>query len=253
MVNFSIEGKKAIVTGGSRGLGYSMARALHEAGAEVLVVGVQDHIKDAAAKLGGTGVPVHWCQADLCDMGSMRGMVKEALEKLGGRVDILINCAGLQHRCPAAEFPEEKWRSIIEVNLNAVFFVSQEIGRIMLEQGYGRIINVASMTCWNAATMIPAYAASKGAIAQLTKALSNEWSSKGVTVNAIAPGYFETALTADMKRLNPEHYRDVTARIPMGRWGKPEDLDGITVFLASDAAAYISGAVIPVDGGFLGK
>lgn len=253
MINLNLEGKRAIVTGGSRGLGYGFAQALHDAGAEVVITGVQDHIKDAAVRLGAEGAAIHYYQGDLTDTDKLPEMVETCKEMLGGRIDILVNCAGMQYRCPAADYPEDKWRRVLDVNLNAVFFLSQLVGRIMLEQGYGRIINIASMTSWCAATMIPAYASSKGAIMQLTKALSNEWCGKGVTVNAIAPGYIVTEMTADLKRLNPDHYADVTARIPMGRWGQIEDLHGIVVFLASDIASYISGAIIPVDGGFLGK
>ena len=253
MVDFSIKGRKALVTGGSRGLGYSMAKALHDAGAEVLIVGRQDHVKDAAERLGAEGAPVHYCQVDLVDIDAMRAMVPEALEKLGGRIDILVNCAGIQYRCMAEDYPEEEWRKIIEVNLNAVFFMSQEVGRIMLKQGYGKIINVASMNCWGAATRIPAYVASKGAVGQLTKALSNDWCARGINVNAIARSYMETDMMEDLQKVNPEHFNNVNSRIPMGRWGKPEDLEGITVFLASDASAYITGTVIPVDGGYQGR
>ena len=147
----------------------------------------------------------------------------------------------------------EEWERILRINLSAAFQMSQLAARTMLANGGGRIINVASMTSFFGSVMIPAYAASKGGIAQLTKACSNEWASRGITVNAIAPGYMETKLTSDMKEKNPGQYEEVTARIPMHRWGKAEDLRGITVFLASEAAAYISGAVIPVDGGYLGK
>lgn len=253
MVNFSLEGKKAIVTGGSRGLGRGIAQGLHDAGAELVLIGVQDHVKDTASEIGREGAPVHYCQGDLADTDKLETFVDTCEQKLGGRIDILVNCAGIQHRCPAEDFPQDIWRKIIDVNLSSVFFMSQTVGRRMIRQGYGKIINVASMTSFFGSVLIPAYASSKGGIAQLTKALSNEWSGKGVNVNAIAPGYMATALTDDMKRINPAQYEEITGRIPMGRWGTAEDLEGIAVFLASDASAYISGAVIPVDGGFLGK
>ena len=252
---FSLEGQKAIVTGGAAGLCYAMAEGLHSAGAEVVLIGrsVSGSGEEAAEKLGADGATVHFVKGDLSRQEDIPAIYATALEKLGGRVDILVNGAGIQYRCKAEEFPMEKWNQILSVNLDAVFLLSQLAGRTMLEQGYGRIINVASMTSFFGSVMIPAYSASKGAVAQLTKALSNEWSGRGVTVNAVAPGYMVTNLTADMKEKNPAQYAEITGRIPMGRWGQPEDLAGITVFLASRAADYISGAVIPVDGGYLGK
>lgn len=168
-------------------------------------------------------------------------------------MDILLNGAGIQFRAPAVEFPHDRWEKIVAINMNAVFYLSQLAGKTMLEQKYGKIINIASMTSFFASVLIPAYSASKAGVAQITKALSNEWASQGVNVNAIAPGYMATELTANMKEVNPKQYDEITSRIPMGRWGKMEDLQGLTVFLASDASAYISGAVIPVDGGFMGK
>lgn len=250
---FSLEGKKAIVTGGAKGLCYKMAEALHDAGAEIVLLDVLELVHDSARKLGQAGAPVHAVTGDLSDEASLKSAYQEALKLLGGRIDILLNGAGIQFRCKAEDFPADKWRKIIDINLSAVFFLSQEAGRTMLEQGYGKIINIASMTSFMASVMIPAYSASKAGVAQITKALSNEWAGRGINVNAIAPGYMNTQLTQDMKKVNPQQYEEITNRIPMGRWGEPEDLQGITVFLASDASNYISGAVIPVDGGYLGK
>lgn len=153
----------------------------------------------------------------------------------------------------AADFPAEKWQQVLDVNLSAAFYLSQLAGKVMIDQRYGKIINLASMTSFFGSTRIPAYSASKGAIVQLTKALSNEWAQYGVNVNAIAPGYMNTALTDEIREKNPEQYQQTTQGIPAGRWGTGEDLKGIAVFLASDASAYISGAVIPVDGGYLGR
>ena len=198
------------------------------------------------------GPMAEFYQINLRDRGQIFAMADYVHESYG-HIDILVNCAGVQHRCVAEDFPMEEWNRILRVNLGAMFQMSQLAARDMLQRGYGRIINVASMTSFFGSVMIPAYAASKGGVAQLTKACSNEWSSRGVTVNAIAPGYMETKLTSDMKAKNPDQYEEVTARIPMHRWGKAEDLAGITVFLASDAAEYITGAVIPVDGGYLAK
>lgn len=250
---FDLTGKKAIVTGGAKGLCNGMAQALHDAGAEVVLLDIMDMVVDSAKKMGSVGAPVHAVIGDLSKQETLEEVYKECLEKLGGRVDILLNGAGIQYRCPAVDFPADKWQKIIDINLSAVFYMSQLAGRTMLEQGYGRIINVCSMTAYFASVLIPAYSASKAGVMQITRALSNEWASKGVTVNAIAPGYMATELTANMKEVNPKQYEEITGRIPMGRWGSPEDLQGPVVFLASDAAAYVSGAILPIDGGFMGK
>ena len=203
--------------------------------------------------MGKEGAPVHYVQGDLSDLERLSAVYDTALSQLEGRLDILVNGAGIQFRCAAEDFPLDRWRSVIGINLSAVFALSQLAGRTMLEQGAGRIINIASMTSFFGSEMVPAYAASKGGVMQLTKALSNEWAGRGVNVNAIAPGYMETALTADMKQKNPKQYEEITGRIPAHRWGQPEDLNGAVVFLASDASAYISGAILPVDAGYLGK
>lgn len=253
MDQFSLAGKKAIVTGGAKGLCNGMAQALHEAGAEVVLLDVLDTVEASAREMGKEGAPVHAVKGDLSKPETLPAVYQECLDKLGGHLDILLNGAGIQHRCPAVDFPADKWQKILDINLSAVFYMSQLAGRTMLKQGSGRIINVASMTVYFASVLIPAYSASKAGVAQLTRAFSNEWAASGVTVNAIAPGYMATELTANMKDVNPKQYEEITSRIPMGRWGKMEDLQGTAVFLASDAAAYISGAIIPIDGGFMGK
>lgn len=251
---FDIEGKKAIVTGGGRGLCRAMAEALHEAGAEVLIIGRNESVlAEASREMGAEGAPVLYEPGDLGELDTIEALYGRALAKLGGRLDILVNGAGVQHRALAEDFPFDEWQRVIAVNLSAVFRLSQLAGRTMLAQGRGKIINVASMTSFFGSERIPAYAASKGGVAQLTKALANEWTSRGVCVNAVAPGYMETALTKDIKTTNPRYYEEITGRIPAHRWGKAEDLKGITVFLSSAASDYISGAVIPVDGGYLGK
>lgn len=174
----------------------------------------------------------------------------KAVELLGG-VDILVNCAGIVRRHKSEEFPVEDWDLVMEVNLNAVFHLSQLAAREMLKINYGKIINVASMLSWQGGMTVPSYAASKGGVAQLTKAFGNEWIARGINVNAIAPGYMATDInTALLDPANPR-YRQITDRIPAGRWGTPEDLKGVCVFLASAASDYLSGAVIPVDGGYL--
>ena len=252
---FSVRGKKILLTGGTRGLGHGLAEGFAKAGAEVVITGTSQSVFEAAEKLAeSTGGSVQGLIANLDDAASIPATYDRALELLQGQLDVLVNCAGIQHRCPAAEFPMEQWNRIIQVNLSAVFALSQLAARTMFGQDRGgKIINIASMTSFFGSEGIPAYTASKGAVMQLTKALSNEWSGKGVQVNAIAPGYMETELTANMKSYNPAQYEEVTRRIPMHRWGKPEDLQGLAIFLASDASAYITGATIPVDGGYLGK
>ncbi|MBU3875170.1 SDR family oxidoreductase [Faecalicatena sp. AGMB00832] len=250
---FSLEGKKAIVTGGAQGLCYAMAEALHEAGAEIVLLDVQKSVYESAARLGERGAHVHAVMGDLSDYDQLVQAYQACLGKLGGHLDILLNGAGIQFRCKAEDYPRERWEKILDINLSAVFYMAQMAGRTMLEQGSGKIINIASMTAYVASAMIPAYAASKAGVVQITKALSNEWSSRGVNVNAIAPGYMATKLTEDMKQINPALYTEITGRIPMGRWGNPEDLKGAAVFLASGASDYISGITLPVDGGYLGK
>ncbi len=249
---FTLAGKTAIVTGAAKtsGLCYGMAVALHDAGAKVALMDVSPAAADLAKSLGGAEAGYYSVQADLCDADSREAGFRKAVEILGGRLDILLNGAGLQYREDAINFPADKWDVIIDVNLNSMFYMCQLAARVMKEQGAGKIINIASMTSFVASRRIPAYAASKGGVMQLTKALSNEWAALGINVNAIAPGYMETELTANL--IHTEHGKAHTARIPAGRWGKPEDLQGAVVFLASAASNYVSGAVIPVDGGYLG-
>lgn len=251
---FDLTGKTAIVTGGATGLGRAMAEGLHKAGAQlVLIARNEQRLEQAAKEMGREGAPVSWVSGDLSRLENVPAIYQKALDQLGGKLDILVNNAGIQHRCKAVDFPLEKWNAIVDTNLSAVFALAQQAGRTMLAQGHGRIINIASMTSYFGSELIPAYAASKGGVMQLTKALANEWTQGGVNVNAIAPGYMVTELTGDMEQKNPAQYREVTRRIPAHRWGRPEDLQGVVVFLASEASAYLSGTIIPVDGGYLGK
>ena len=244
---FDISGRKAIVTGGTRGLGYSMAEALCEAGCEVVIIGSSARVYESAEKLGCKAV-----QADLALKEENYRAFNESLALLGGDLDILVNCAGVIHRHPAEQFPYEDWENVLDVNLNSVFLLCQEAGKIMIEKGYGKIINVASMLSFFGGQTVPAYAASKGGVMQLTKALNNEWAGRGINVNAIAPGYMETDLNAALIA-NPQRFEQISARIPAGRWGKADDMKGLTVFLASPASDYICGAIIPVDGGYMVK
>jgi len=248
---FDLTGKKALVTGGSYGLGFAMARALGEAGAEVGVIDISEKLEDAVKNLSTKKKKVIGIKADLSIRKSRKAAFEEFI-KTFGTIDILVNNAGITARHPAEKFSIEDWDKVLEINLTAVFDLCQLAGRVMLEKGAGKIINVASLLSFTGGLTVPAYAASKGGVAQLTKALSNEWASKGVNVNAIAPGYMDTPLnTALIKDANRS--RQILERIPAGRWGKPDDLRGAIVFLASNASDYMHGAIMVVDGGFLGR
>jgi 2-deoxy-D-gluconate 3-dehydrogenase len=242
---FSVEGKRALVTGGSSGLGRAMAGALAAGGAQVAIAGRSDRVLEAARELGATPL-----QLDLADRSQVQELVPRALDALGG-LDILVNNAGAQRRHPAEAFPIEDWDYVLSVNLHAVWILAQAAGRHMLQKGGGKIINLASEQSFFGGITIPAYAASKGGVAQLTKALSNEWAGRGINVNAIAPGYMATEMNSALIG-NPQREPLILARIPAGRWGRPADLEGITLFLASAASDYLHGAIIPVDGGYLG-
>lgn len=250
----SLKGKKAMVTGGARGLNYGMAEGLCEAGADVVLIDISPNVFESAKALSDKhGTQVYGVVGDLTATDDLDRIYSEGLDHLNGRLDILINGAGIQHRCLAKDFPEDMWRKVIDLNLNALFFMAQRAGRTMLTQGYGRIINVASLSAFDGASMIAAYTASKGGVAQLTKVLSTEWAGQGVNVNAIAPGYMLTELTANIKVVNPKQYENICTRIPKERWGTAQDLKGLAILLASEASEYITGHVIPVDGGYLSK
>ncbi|SNT22360.1 SDR family oxidoreductase [Tropicimonas sediminicola] len=249
---FDLEGRKAIVTGGTRGLGKGMAEALLEAGAEVVIFGSGDSVHNVAGAFRERGLACHGLVVDLSHAIARGRGFDEALALLDGRLDILVTAAGVQRRHKSEEFPLEDWSDVLEVNLTAVFDLCQRAARVMLPQGGGKIVNVASLLSFFGGLTVPAYAASKGGIAQLTKALANEWAGRGICVNAIAPGYMATdmnsALLADAGR-NAE----ISARIPAHRWGTAEDMKGPLLFLASGASDYVNGAILPVDGGYLGR
>ena len=249
---FDLGGKSALVTGGTRGLGRGMAEGLAEAGAKVVIVGSSAGVLKTAEELRAKGLDVAGIRADLGQRDKIPSMFQEALKMLGGKIDILLNDAGVQRRNHCEDFTLEDWDTVINVNLNAVFVLCQLAGREMLKQGSGKIINMASMLSFFGGFTVPAYAASKGAVAQLTKALSNEWAGKNIQVNAIAPGYMATEMNTALINDNGRN-TEILARIPAGRWGPPEDMKGLAVFLASDASNYLSGAVIPLDGGYLAK
>ena len=253
MNRFDIKGKKAIVTGGTRGLGHGMAEGLLEEGCEVVIVGSSEGVHRVAEEFRSRGFACHGVQADLGSREQTLACFHSCMELLGGDLDILVNAHGIQRRHQPEDFPLSDWDDVISVNLSSVFVLCQEAGRVMLPKGRGKIINIASMISFFGGQTIPAYAASKGGIAQLTKALSNDWAGKGIQINAIAPGYMATDMnTALMDPANPR-YQQITDRIPAHRWGTPDDMKGICVFLASPASDYITGAVIPVDGGYMVK
>jgi 2-deoxy-D-gluconate 3-dehydrogenase len=275
---YSLEGQTALVTGGTRGIGQSMAIALAEAGADILLVQVSQNkilylpcpryvadnlqrdesnqqTKEAIEKLGRKATIY---TADLASNESVTQLTPKILGD-GHRIHILLNCGGIQKRHPAHQFPDSDWNAVLQVNLTSVFTLCRDVGAHMLEQPAdlplkrrGSIINVASLLTFQGGITVPAYAASKGGVGQLTKALSNEWASKGISVNAIAPGYIATdmneALIKDEKRAE-----SILSRIPAGRWGSPEDFKGAVVFLGSAASAYVSGEVLTVDGGWMGR
>jgi 2-deoxy-D-gluconate 3-dehydrogenase len=250
MTLFDLTGKKAIVTGASRGLGKGMATGLHLAGAEVVILDISDEAESTAKELGAEGPAVYAVRGDMEQKHDRQRAFEEAVTLLGGRLDILINNAGIHDRRSCAELPVEAWERVMEVNINAIYHLCKLAGEVMLKQQSGKIINMASMLSFIGGFNASAYAASKGAVAQLTKSLSNEWAMHGIQVNAIAPGYMDTSMNKDL-HADAVRYPQVTARIPAGRWGTPEDLQGIAVFLSSAASSYITGAVIPVDGGYL--
>ena len=249
---FNLEGKKAVVTGGSRGLGRGMAAGLAEAGAEVIITGVSERAIKTAAELREKGFQVEAVQFDLSRRDQLKESFALIMEKFEDQLDILVNNAGIQRRNRAEEFSEQDWDDVIEVNLNSVFLLSQLAAGRMLKNDGGKIINIASLLSFFGGYTVPAYAASKGGIAQLTKAFSNEWAAKGINVNAIAPGYMDTEMNTALVN-DPDRNQLIMSRIPAGRLGKPEDMKGIVVFLASKASDYLNGTVIPVDGGYLGR
>ena len=249
---FDLSGKRALVTGGGRGLGLGMATGLAEAGAKVVIIGSSAAAEKSAQALREKGLDVTGLRGDLSDRDGLPVLFDQAVALLGGGIDILLNNAGVQRRNHCEDFTLEDWDTVLNVNLSTVFVLCQLAGRKMLAQGGGKIINMASMLSFFGGFTVPAYAASKGGVAQLTKALSNEWAGKNIQVNAIAPGYMDTEMNTAL--VNDEgRNSEILGRIPAHRWGRPEDMKGRAVFLASHASDYITGAVIPVDGGYLAK
>ena len=251
---FDVSGKKVIFTGATGGLGQSMAEGLLEAGAEVVLVGASGRCRTLAEEYRARGWKAHGLPCDLASTEEIRDCFGKALDLLGGEIDVLVNAAGIQRRAPSEDFPLEDWQAVIDVNLTAPFLLSRLAGKQMIRQGRGgRIINIASMCSYFGGSTIPAYSASTGGIAQLTKAMCNDWAKYGITVNAIAPGYMDTPMNAALTDPRNPRFKEISDRIPAGRWGTGEDMKGLTIFLASGASDYINGAVIPCDGGYLVK
>lgn len=249
--NFSLEGKLALVTGGSRGLGQAMAVALARAGADIISIQRKNECAETKRRVEAWGRKCYPYGLDLATLNSAEELA-ETLENTYGPVDILVNNAGIQRRHPCTEFPIEDWDLMLQVHLRATFLMCQAFGKRMIARGGGKIINVASLLAFSGGYTIPAYAAAKGGIAQLTKALANEWAEKNVNVNAIAPGYFDTDMNTALQQ-NPVRNSPILDRIPAKRYGDPDEIGGMTVFLASPAASYVHGSVMLVDGGWMAR
>ncbi len=249
---FDLENKVAVVTGASRGLGRAMALGLAGAGADIVAIASTSanaaQTVEEIESLGRRAVAIG-CRQD--DPAEVRRAVSESIDAFG-QVDILVNSAGTIRRAPAEDYSDEDWSAVMDTNLNGVFQFCRGVGKQMLERGRGKIINIASLLSYSGGITVPAYAASKGGVMQLTKALANEWANKGVQVNAIAPGYFATDITEAL-RADETRNEEILARIPMGRWGDAEDLQGAIVFLASSASDYVTGHILTVDGGWMAR
>lgn len=250
---FDLTGKVALVTGCNKGIGKGIALGLAEAGADIIGVSATIALEgsDIEKDVRALGRSFKAYQADFSDRGQVNQFI-ESVKSDFPRIDILINNAGTIMRKPAAEHPDEYWDRVLAINLDTPFILAREIGRRMVEQGSGKIIFTASLLTFQGGITVPSYAASKGAIGSLVKALANEWASKGVNVNAIAPGYIATDNTEALRN-DPERSQSILSRIPAGRWGETEDFKGAAIFLSSDAANYVHGTILTVDGGWMGR
>ncbi|MEO1288857.1 MAG: 2-dehydro-3-deoxy-D-gluconate 5-dehydrogenase KduD [Chloroflexota bacterium] len=249
---FRLDEKIALVTGANRGLGQAMAIGLADAGATVIGVSRGDSAEATATAIEATGQVYHHIQCDLStlDASGCGQLIEQAISS-HGQLDILVNNAGIIRRTPALDFSEADWDDVLQVNLKVVFFLAQATANHMREKG-GKIINIASMLSYQGGITVPSYTASKHGIVGITRALANEWAQYGINVNAIAPGYMVTDNTAAL-RANPERNPAIVARIPAGAWGNPDDLQGAVVYLASDAARYVHGTILDVDGGWMAR
>nr|WP_263324532.1 2-dehydro-3-deoxy-D-gluconate 5-dehydrogenase KduD [Neobacillus sp. Marseille-Q6967] len=248
---FNLDGKTAIVTGGNTGLGQGYAAALAKAGADLFIVTHNDDWEETRALIEETGRKVHFLQADLTANENIKRIADECVS-VYGKIDILVNNAGTIRRAPLLEYKEEDWNAVMDINLNAVYFLSQEVAKVMVNQGFGKIINIGSMLSFQGGKFIPPYTASKHGVAGLTKAFANELGIHNIQTNAIAPGYIETANTAPI-RADQQRNQEILSRIPAGRWASPSDLMGVVVFLASRASDYMNGHILAVDGGWLAR
>lgn len=249
---FELSNKNAVVTGSHRGLGLAIAAALAEAGANVGCHGRAAKAGSCCDEIRKAGRKTFYYSGELAERKACEGLIEKTIEEFGS-IDILVNNAGLIRRAPAAEYSMEDWDEVIAVDLTAVFRLSQLAGKHMLERGAGgKIVNIASLLSFQGGILVPAYAAAKGGVAQLTKALANEWAAKGINVNAIAPGYMATDNTEALRN-DAARSKQILERIPAGRWGKPEDVAGAALFLCSAASDYVHGHVLAVDGGWLGR
>jgi 2-deoxy-D-gluconate 3-dehydrogenase len=249
--SFNLKGKNALVTGSHKGLGAAIAIALAKAGANVAVHGRSADPEKTAESVLWSDVKAISLRGDVADAKVCEELVEKTVRDLGS-IDILVNNAGIIRRAPAAEYAMKDWNDVIEVNLSSMFRLCQNAGRHMLKQSSGKIVNIASVLSFQGGVFVPAYAAAKGGVAQLTKALANEWASHGINVNAIAPGYMVTDNTAAL-RADDTRSRQIMERIPAGRWGNADDLAGAAVFLASSASNYVHGHVLVVDGGWMAR
>jgi len=251
--SFNLSGKTALVTGCNKGIGKAMAIGLAEAGADI--IGVSGSLElsgsDIENKVKALGRPFKAYAADLSNREALHAFLKKVNEE-NPVIDILVNNAGMIMRKPAAEHPDEYWDKVLSLNLDAPFIIAREIGKKMIERGSGKIIFTCSLLSFQGGINVPGYAASKGALSSLLKALANEWASKGVNVNGIAPGYIATDNTEALRN-DPERSASILSRIPAGRWGEPEDFKGPAVFLASEASNYVNGTILVVDGGWMGR
>jgi 2-deoxy-D-gluconate 3-dehydrogenase len=248
--SFSLIGQTALVTGARTGIGQAVAAGLAGAGADLVLLGHHDNMAETEELVTEAGRSNSTVLADLSKPDQLEGSIEKILSE--HKIDILVNNAGTIARGPAAELPREDWDLVMDTNLNSLFLLTQRVARPMLKREKGKVINIASLLSFQGGINVPAYAASKHGVAGLTKALANEWASQGVQVNAIAPGYIATNNTESLRQ-DPERSAEILGRIPAGRWGRPEDLAGAAVFLASPAADYVSGHVLTVDGGWMSR
>lgn len=248
---FKLDGRVALVTGAGRGLGQSMAIGLAEAGADIIAVSSSGNCDEVEPLVRETGRQFWSIKCDLSQPTDRVGLIERAIEK-AGRVDILVNNAGISHRHPPEEYPMSEWHQLMEVHLHASFDLSQQVAKPMMARGRGKIINIGSVMTYQGGFNIPAYAAAKHALAGLTKSLANAWSRQGINVNCICPGYFETSMSHVLQD-DPVRGPQILDRIPVGRWGQPDELAGLCVFLASDASNYMHGSCIAIDGGWLSR